>query len=60
MLARLDHIEGVEGSRANRAGTLVRVSVADVADPERVAEEVGKRLAEEERRPSRLTGDGLR
>ena len=60
MLARLDRIEGVEGSRANRAGTLVRVSVAAAADPNRVAEEVGERLAEEGRSPARLTGDCLR
>lgn len=60
MLARLDQIEGVERSRADRAGTLVCVSLAAAADPDKVAEQVAKVFAEEKRQSTRLTGEDLK
>ena len=59
MLARLDQIDGVERSYANRSGTLIRLSVAPAADPERVAREVPEVLADEGRGASRLAGSEL-
>jgi hypothetical protein len=59
VLARLDKIKGVERSLANRAGTLIRVSLAETAKTDRVAEEALGVLAEGKAAPTRLTGDDL-
>ena len=55
MLARLDRIEGVERSYTDGTGTLLRLSVAASADPDKVASEAVGVLGEE-RTPSRLAG----
>jgi hypothetical protein len=59
VLARLDQIDGVERSYANRTGTLIRVSVAPGADRNRVAGEVLKALGEGNRNVSRLADSEL-
>jgi hypothetical protein len=59
VLARLDRIKGVERSLANRAGILVRVSLAKTANPDQVAEKALGALAEEQAEPVRLAGDDL-
>lgn len=58
-LARIDKLKGVERSFANRTGTMVRVSVADAADREKVAGEVSKFLTDNKRAPVQLAGDEL-
>ena len=58
MLARLDRIDGVERSYADGTGTLLRLSVAASADPDKVASEAVGVLGEE-RTPSRLAGKEL-
>jgi hypothetical protein len=60
VLVRLDQINGVKQSYANRTGTMVRVSLAGAADLEAVANEVRKAIGEEQRKPVRLTGDKLK
>jgi hypothetical protein len=60
VLARLDKIEGLERTLANRGGTLVRVTAAATADPTKVADEAARVLTEEGRDPVGLTGDELR
>jgi hypothetical protein len=59
VLARLDRIDGVERSYVNRTGTLLRLSVAPSADPERVAFEALKVLGEGNRNPARLASQAL-
>jgi hypothetical protein len=59
VLARLNEIKGVERGLANRAGTLIRVSLDETADLDRVAEEALDVLAREKAEPTRLTGDDL-
>jgi hypothetical protein len=56
VLARLDEIDGVERSYANRAGTLLRLSVAASADPDRVTGEALRALGNR-RNPTRLADD---
>lgn len=58
-LARLDKLEGVERSFANRTGTMARVTVSAAADREKVAGKVSKFLSDNERAPTRLSGDEL-
>jgi hypothetical protein len=59
VLARLDQIDGVERSSANRTGTLIRISVAPAADPGPVAGQVLEVLADEGRGTRRLGGSEL-
>jgi hypothetical protein len=56
VLARLDEIDGVERSYANRAGTLLRLSIAASADPDRVSGEA-LRVLGDRRNPTRLGDD---
>jgi hypothetical protein len=58
VLARLDRIDGIERSYTNRAGTLLWVSVAPSADPERVAADTIRVLGEQ-RNPTQLLGAEL-
>jgi hypothetical protein len=60
VLARLGKVKGVEQCLVNRSGTLIRVTVERTADRDKVADEVLKVLAGDNREPSRLTGDELR
>jgi hypothetical protein len=60
VLALLDKIPGVERSFANHTGTMVRVSVAGSADPEKIAEQVARVLTEGKRNPTRLTGEEVK
>jgi hypothetical protein len=55
VLARLDRIDGVEKSYTDGTGTLLRLSVAASADPDKVASEAIGVLGEE-RASSRLAG----
>jgi hypothetical protein len=54
VLAQLDKISGVERSYANRAGNMVRISIAQAANPEKVVEEVARVFTQEKRNPIRL------
>lgn len=58
-LARLDKLEGVESSFANRTGTMIRVTVAAVAERDKVAAAVSKYLVGHKRAPVRLVGKEL-
>jgi hypothetical protein len=59
VLARLDKIAGVEKSFANRAGTMLRVSVAPSADRGKVAKAVREILTRENRKAVLLAGHEL-
>jgi hypothetical protein len=59
VLARLDKIKGVEKTQANRAGTLVRISVAASADADKVAAAAAEVLTGEKRKAVRLKGADL-
>jgi hypothetical protein len=59
VLARLDRIDGVERSYANRSGTLLRLSLSPSADPDRVAGEVPQVVGGKNRTPTRLVGQEL-
>src|SRR5258708_5482210 len=50
-------MDGVRGSAANYAGTMIRVSVKVDADRETVAEEVKKVLSSGNKKPTRLDGE---
>jgi hypothetical protein len=54
VLAQLDKIAGVKRSYANHAGNMVRISVAQAANPEKVVEGVQSVLTQEKRNPIRL------
>jgi hypothetical protein len=56
VLAQLDKLPGVERSYSNHTGSLVRLSVAPAADPEKVAEQALKVLDDQKRSPVRLAG----
>ena len=60
MLAQLDKIAGVERSYANHAGNMVRVSVAQAVDSEKVVERVETVLTQEKRNPIRLRDTELK
>jgi hypothetical protein len=57
VLDRLDKIHGVQASSSNYTGTMLRISVAGVADRAQVAEEVRKVLSEN--KPLALVGEEL-
>jgi hypothetical protein len=59
VLARLDQIEGVEKSFANRTGTMLRVSLAPSADRDKVAEAIRGIMTRENRKPVFLAGNEL-
>jgi len=61
VLARLDHIEGVERSFANRSGNLVRLSLRPGADPDKVAGDATQILSGQakDRVPVRLSAAEL-
>jgi len=60
LLARLDKVEGIEKSSANRTGTMLRISVASSADRDKVAETVREILTKDNRKPVLLAGDEFR
>lgn len=57
VLARLNKIEGVEKSFANRTGTMLRICVAPSAERDKVVTEVREDLTEDNRKPVSLMGD---
>jgi hypothetical protein len=57
VLARLNKIEGVEKSFANRTGTMLRICVAPSADRDKVVTAVRADLTEDNRKPVSLMGD---
>jgi hypothetical protein len=57
VLARLNKIEGVEKSFANRTGTMLRICVAPLADRDKVVTAVRADLTEDNRKPVSLAGD---
>lgn len=57
VLARLNKVEGVEKSFANRTGTMLRISVTPSADRSTVAAAVGDDLSKDNRKPVLLAGD---
>jgi copper chaperone CopZ/NADH:ubiquinone oxidoreductase subunit 3 (subunit A) len=58
VLASLDKIEGVEASSTNYTGTMIRVSVNNASERDKVAERVSKALTENN--PVALAGDELK
>lgn len=60
VFARLEKIAGVEKTRSNVPGTMIRVSIAASADREKVAEAVLKDLTEDTRSPLRLNDEELK
>jgi hypothetical protein len=60
VLARLDKVEGVEKSSANRTGTMLRISVASSADRDKVAEATREILTKDNRKPVLLSGGELK
>jgi hypothetical protein len=60
VLARLNKIEGVEKSFANRTGTLLRIAVLPLADRDKVAAAVREDLAKDDRKPVSLVGNELK
>jgi hypothetical protein len=56
VLALLDKIPGIERTFANHTGSMVRVSVAASANPEKIAEKVLKVLSDQKHKPVRLAG----
>jgi hypothetical protein len=59
VLALLDKLPGVERTFANHTGSMVRVSVAASADPEKVGEQSLKVLREQKHKPVQLAGAEL-
>ncbi len=60
VFARLEKIAGVEKTRSNVPGTMIRVSIRASANPDKVAEAVLKDLTEDTRSPLRLNGEELK
>jgi len=60
VLVRLNKVEGVEKSSANRTGTMLRISVAPSADRDKVAAAVGEDLTKDNRKPVLFAGDELK
>jgi hypothetical protein len=58
VLSSLDKIDGVEASSSNYTGTMIRVSVTNATDRDKVAAAVRKALADND--PVALAGDELR
>ena len=60
MLEQLDKIDGVEASSANHTGTMVRITVRNSSDRQRIADAVQQRLAKSNRKPVRIKHDELK
>lgn len=60
VLARLNKIEGVEKSFANRTGTMLRICTARSVDCEKVASAISQDLIQDKREPKRLVGEELK
>jgi hypothetical protein len=60
LLARLDKVEGIEKSSANRTGTMLCISVASSADRDKVAEATREILIKDNRKPVLLSGGELK
>jgi hypothetical protein len=58
VLARLDRLDGVERSYANRTGTLIRLTLRPGADADRVTADAAKTLGEEDVERLGETPDG--
>ncbi len=59
MLEQLDKVQGVDSSMANHSGSLVRIRIDDVANPDEVAAELEQILQEQKRKPKQLSGEDL-